>query len=405
MDTAPVCRLTLFEVHIRIRYPVGWTPSLLLMSATVSACRLVVCVAVCASLGSCSESSLALPTAPSSLSVDKVGELTIVCPVDITVQSQDGQSVALPFSPPIVKGGQAPVISSCSPPSGEMFSIGTTETRCTASDALGQAANCVFTSTVLSPAMLAVTKFMAFGDSLTAGVTSLPIVTISQLEPTESYPFKLESKLSQAYQAREIVVANSGLPGERASEGLGRFQTELALKQPEVVLIMEGTNDLNQPLPVPSAASAAVESMILAARAAGVDPVVATIPPARAISGHETLATLVVQYNDLIRAVAARHSAPLVDIFSIVENGVCPTRSSTLPSLLPDIRTVHQSIPCIGDDHIHITAEGYELVADAFFDLIVETYHVPQSLGVVRASPTGEMFARRGLGVESVQGR
>lgn len=375
------------------------------MSATVSACRLVVCVAVCASLGACSESSVTLPMAPSPLSLDKVGELTIACPVDITVQSQDGQPVAIPFPPPIVQGGQAPVISSCSPPSGEMFSIGTTETRCTTSDALGQAATCAFTSIVLSPAMLAVTNFMAFGDSLTAGVTSLPIVTISQLEPTQSYPFKLQSKLSQTYQAQEIVVRNSGLPGERASEGLGRFQTELALKQPAVVLIMEGTNDLNQPVPVPSAASAAVESMVMAARAAGVDPVVATIPPVRALSGHETLAALVVQYNDLIRAVASRQSAPLVDIFSILENGVCPTRSSTSPALLPDIRTVHQSIPCIGDDHIHITVEGYELVADAFFDLIVATYHVPASLGAVRTSPTGEMFARRGLGVASVKGR
>ena len=46
------------------------------------------------------------------------------------------------------------------------------------------------------------------------------------------------------------------------------------------------------------------------------------------------------------------------------------------------------SLPCIGVDGLHPTAQGYEVMAQAFFDVIVNTYDIDFSgvLGSARRS-------------------
>ena len=69
--------------------------------------------------------------------------------------------------------------------------------------------------------MLAKTKFMAFGDSITEGaVTLAPMV---MLGGPETYPFKLEQMLLQRYHAQPIVVINEGLGGETTPRGAIRL--------------------------------------------------------------------------------------------------------------------------------------------------------------------------------------
>jgi hypothetical protein len=66
--------------------------------------------------------------------------LSISCPA-LTVTSSDGNPVTVTFSPTI-SGGLPPVTSTCTPPSGSQFPVGTTSVQCTATDAAGATATC-----------------------------------------------------------------------------------------------------------------------------------------------------------------------------------------------------------------------------------------------------------------------
>ena len=143
-----------------------------------------------------------------------------------------------------MSGGQQPVTAGCSPHSGSAFDIGSTRVTCGASDALQQTANCAFQVTVLGPPKLAVTRFLAFGDSITAGVVSSSTGG-TRLDVHNAYPARLQRGLASRYLTQNMRVINAGMPGEEASEAVGRFNADLGRYRPEVALLMEGTNDLD----------------------------------------------------------------------------------------------------------------------------------------------------------------
>ena len=172
-----------------------------------SARRLAVCVSITVA-AACAESSLVPPTAPSPLKPHKVGVLGLHCPVDPRVQSPDGRPTPIDYPPPMVSGGEAPVSVTCDPVSGTPFPVGDTSVSCTAGDALGQGATCSFVARVLPPPMLGVTRILAFGDSLTAGVL-LPTVGA----PASSYPGQLAQRLGSAYRAQTIERLQRGAAG------------------------------------------------------------------------------------------------------------------------------------------------------------------------------------------------
>src|SRR5688500_6070410 len=71
------------------------------------------------------------------------------------------------------------------------------------------------------------TRFLAFGDSFTAGEVTNPAASITGsiskqiVVPTASYPAVLQSHLRTTYanQASTISVANAGEPSERILDG------------------------------------------------------------------------------------------------------------------------------------------------------------------------------------------
>src|SRR5689334_7417710 len=98
------------------------------------------------------------------------------------------------------------------------------------------------------------TKFLAFGDSFTAGEVTNPIGLTSSgihkmiLVPAASYPSVLQSQLRATYvsQSSAITVQNAGEPSERILDGNQRFPGVFESSRPEVVLLMEGANGLPQ---------------------------------------------------------------------------------------------------------------------------------------------------------------
>ena len=342
-------------------------------------------------VAACEESSIVPPHAPSPLSAESVGVLTIACPEGGQAQSLDGRPVPMTYPPPEVTGGEVPVSVSCSPASDSRFPVGTTKVRCSASDRLGQTARCTFAQVVLPPPMLGVTSIVAFGDSLTAGVVSAPVGSAGRLAEHVSYPRQLEQRLATAYPLQRIRVVNEGRPAELAAAALPRLRAILAARRPEVVLLMEGTNDLGLPMATGDAAFYAIEMMLGAVQAAGAAPVLATIPPIRPTGGRAAAAARVEPYNRRIRALAAARGVPLVDVHGVLVRGGCSGAASS-------------GLPCIGQDDLHPTARGYELIADAFFDYLVEAYDMaatssligpPQSSAWSASGPSHAMGARQ----------
>lgn len=195
------------------------------------------------------------------------------------------------------------------------------------------------------------TNFLAFGDSLTEGKISATF-NIFTLGVTDAYPFKLRSQLTGWYLAQVIRVDNDGMAGEEAAGGgIDRFAGDLARYHPEVVLVMEGTNDLFQDEVggIPRALSA-LETMLKQAAAQNVKPFLATIPPQRRGGPRERVARVIPDFNQQVRALAARLRVPLVDVYAAMAGD---------PSL-------------IGADDLHPTEAGYDVMTKAFFDAIRE---------------------------------
>ena len=326
--------------------------------------RLAACFFIAFVLTSCSESSVVPPTAPSTLNTERVGELGIACTADIQVQSVDGKAVPISFSLATTQGGEAPVTASCSAESGSEFPIARTTVTCSASDNLGQTASCAFDVVVLSPPKLSVSKILAFGDSITSGLVSIPVLGVIRLglEPWNSYPTKLQGKLRQVYQYQAPAVINEGESGELAAHAPPRLRAALNRHQPDVVILMEGTNDLGAADAVEAArdqlALDGIEEMLDDIKSTGATAILATIAPVRE-SGPGIHTSLVGPYNTQLRSIAASRGIQLVDIYTLLNSGVC----------LP--------MSCIGDDNIHPTALGYSAMADEFYERLVELYDVP----------------------------
>ena len=314
--------------------------------------RYTTAVAIVAGLGGCSGSPTAPPPPPT---------LVLTCPGTATVQSADGNPISMSFDQPQAVGGNAPVTTSCSPQSGSSFPVGTSTVNCQATDSRSQSASCGFIVNVQGPPRLTSTRFLAFGDSLTEGTLSRS-PTFLIVSPAWSYPFQLQNRLAARYRLQTPVVLNEGIGGEGASgTGVQRFRSVLQANRPDIVLLMEGTNDLLSGEAGATAAIGALRAMVQDAKSQGIRITISTIPPQRAggLRRRDAVVAIIPGFNDRIRALAAIEGIPLVEVF----NGM--NGDNTL----------------IGPDDLHMTERGYEVMADIYFEAIKSAYEVRPALG------------------------
>jgi lysophospholipase L1-like esterase len=86
---------------------------------------------------------------------------------------------------------------------------------------------------------------MAFGDSMTVGVIAVRAPQPLLVPSPTSYPGRLQVLLSERYTTQTPTVDDQGLTGESAQDAVPRLRSALRSTQPEVVLLLEGANDLN----------------------------------------------------------------------------------------------------------------------------------------------------------------
>jgi lysophospholipase L1-like esterase len=208
--------------------------------------------------------------------------------------------------------------------------------------------------TPVPPPTLRITRILAFGDSLTAGTTSPAIVASLTAGLPESYPFKLQTLVTARYTAQTITVLNAGNAGEKVLDSgtLKRFNDRVSEAKPELILLMEGANDLNN---ISGSVNDAItvivgnlEEMVKEAGRRGIPIMVATLPPERL--DKRSAAEFLPRFNDAVKVMAAKKGGILVDV------------NAQFPESL------------IGQDGLHPTEEGYQRLAEIYLEAIKGLY-------------------------------
>ena len=173
---------------------------------------------------------------------------------------------------------------------------------------------------------------------------------------TQPYPARLEMLLTARYSVQTIKVTNAGKAGEWAADGVKRLPDVLRAELPEVLLLMEGDNDLDT-LGERGIrdTGAAIDSMAREARHRGIRVFLATLPPQRPGGVRAESAGLIPRFNDEVRKIAKAEGAGLVDLYNAFGN----------------------DLSLIGPDGLHPTDAGYERIAQTFHTAIVAALDVP----------------------------
>ena len=164
---------------------------------------------------------------------------------------------------------------------------------------------------------------LAFGDSLTVGVGT---------EKSKSYPAVLS-----ALSGREVI--NAGVSGEVTANGLARLDTILENTTVDLLILLEGGNDIlrNHNL---QQTQENLAQMIALAQRYGIDVVLVGVPEKKLFSS------------------VAPFYRELADTYPVVFEG------ELMGNLLRQ--------PQYKSDAIHLNEKGYRLMAESLYDLLVE---------------------------------
>lgn len=230
---------------------------------------------------------------------------------------------------------------------------------------------------------LGATRFIAFGDSITCGTVSAPLIEryLAQLNctPSNAYPERLLTLLQAtvpAVQRTQVKVWNRGNPAEMAAypQGEQRLREELAElmalplgQQPQVLLLLMGVNDMNSGYTAARAASS-VAYLAHIARGQNLSVLVATMPqtfPGLAPSGllRDNSSPKIVAFNEeLTRQLTGVPNVWMVDMYGAFGG------------------TAAQRAGLMGIDGLHPTESGLQRMAETFRTEIIFRFPVRSGL-------------------------
>jgi lysophospholipase L1-like esterase len=199
-------------------------------------------------------------------------------------------------------------------------------------------------------------KYLAFGDSLTEGVVSAPYTQTLVTTP-HAYPARLAEVLRGRYREQpEIAVFNEGRAGEFALDGKVRLPDAIKAHAPEVLLLLEGANDINflgrRGI---TRVVVALEDMIKDAHRRGLVVFVGTLPRQREGGRSAGGVEFVEELNVQIRKTALEEGATLVDVYNQLD------------------------LSLIGEDGLHLTEAGYVRLAEIFAAAISQAFETAPS--------------------------
>lgn len=206
------------------------------------------------------------------------------------------------------------------------------------------------------------TRFLAFGDSITAGEVTQPVAASSGigklvLVPTASYPSVLQGRLTAAYSAQvsSISVSNQGQSNEFLLEGVPRFDQVFPSSRAEVVLLQEGLNGLN--FVGPDTSTGLMRIMVQQAKNGNAKVYVGSMIPTVPGRPRSTVSpAALVAYNNVLQIMCTQEGVTYVDLYG---------------GMLADADSL------IGSDGLHPTEVGYRRIADLFFAAIQRELQEP----------------------------
>jgi lysophospholipase L1-like esterase len=203
-------------------------------------------------------------------------------------------------------------------------------------------------------------------------VSPAPTLLMSLGTP-EAYPGKLQTSLAERYTAQTIVVTNRGLAGEELDEGVERLPGVLDEDRPEVLLLLEGINNLRN---VPTSQLASnFRSMVRTAQRRGVTVLPALVLPISASreAGRPGTQAAIRAFNEQIRRIS-------------LELGCGEPVDTHTPFL--------ESPTLIGVDGLHPTEAGYVRMAEIFFQAIKGRWEEPTTAPVASIAGSQSLLNR-----------
>ena len=202
------------------------------------------------------------------------------------------------------------------------------------------------------PDAIGLTRYMAFGDSITWGATSAWDARFLFAAASGGYPERLLAGLNTYHAPQQFTVVNKGQPGELAVNAVERFRLLLISEKPQAVLLLEGANDLSNGVsPVDTAG--ALRRMVDTALNSAVPVLLATMYQTYEVTDPTGIlrhngASQVPSFNSELKKIAnGRLNVHIVDLYLLMND----------PSY-------------VGADGIHTTDAGFEVMASAFLDAI-----------------------------------
>lgn len=190
-------------------------------------------------------------------------------------------------------------------------------------------------------------RVVGLGASMTAGTPGF-------YSPRERPPHGEGDEQSQyAYWMRRLrpswEVLNRGMRGQRTDQILQRFQYDAVETEPDVLILMAGTNDLYQGFGL-QAPLANLKVMLEQTLSSGRAVVSASIPPLNVAS--ETLKKEILEFNHELKLMTGRMNIVFFDAYRLLED---PFR----PGFIPD-----------SPDDVHPGVEGYRKLGEALVSAV-----------------------------------
>jgi len=192
--------------------------------------------------------------------------------------------------------------------------------------------------------------FVALGDSLTAGFTSPAGYLGPRYYPyTVALEVLIRHRLSQSCGFR-VVVVNKGVDGDSTDGMLERFGRSVAPEEPDYVILWAGINDLYAGRDLQRIAGN-VEELAERTVQVGAVPIHCAVTP---VEGSPHINERIRELNALIREHCEEKGFPYVDLYAATAG--------------PDLRLD----PRYSDDGVHLSREGYGVVAAAIYEEAVK---------------------------------
>ena len=213
--------------------------------------------------------------------------------------------------------------------------------------------------TIAPPRALGVTRFVAFGDSITWGASSAWFSAgVFFAAANGGYPERLQANLTTGHVPQQFTMFNEGLPGELAVNALTRFRTMLTTRRPGAVLLLEGINDLSNDIGV-SRTVGGLRAMLDAAATAGVPVLLAT--------HYQTYSVVDPDGN------YRENGAPYIPAFNAAIRTLVAGRPNVF---LVDLEPGMGDRALVGKDGIHLEDAGFDTITSRFLSVIEAAFPV-----------------------------